>query len=199
MATSRSPGPSPEAGAPDPPDGAAVATAVGDSIDVSDGDGAGDGDPGALESGEGEVLACGVEDAAGAGGCVGCGVGAGVGRGVGRGVGAGVGAGAGAFVGASVGAFVGAGVVAATTITVPVIVSKWTSQKYGYVPGAANVVVNEVPARRKPSAAGRSGKRLSIAPGVPLVTVWGSPAASQVTWSPTVTVRLEPPPGAMNW
>jgi len=42
-----------------------------------------------------------------------------------------VGRGVGGWVGGGVGAFVGAGVVAATTTTVPIIVSKWTSQKYG--------------------------------------------------------------------
>ena len=114
---------------------------------------------------KGLVTGVAVESGVGAGVVVGAVVGAVVGSGVGRGV----------------GAFVGAAVEAATTITMPRIVSKWTSQKYGYVPAVGNAAVNVDPSRRNPADAGRSSNRLSMAPGLPLVTVCGSPLAIQET------------------
>lgn len=59
-----------------------------------------------------------------------------------------------------------------------------------------NTLANEAPDSRRPTDAGWSTKRLSIAPGVPLVTVCGSPLAIHVTSVPSATVRLDPPPGA---
>lgn len=116
----------------------------------------------ALDEAVGLSVAAAVGD--GLGGAV---VGAGVGRGVGLGVGGGVGC--------------GGGVASAWTTIVPIIpVSEWIWQKYGYVPGAVNRLVNVSPAFLKPE----SKPPLALG-AVPEVTVCVSPANVHVTLSPT--------------